>query len=183
MSAGKTTAGRVIIRVLKAAGLRVVGAKLTGAARYRDVLAFADAGADGVIDFLDAGLPSTVTSPERFREAMHYMLKRIQALDPEVLVAEAGASPLEPYNGDIAVAALAGQLRCTVLSASDPYAVVGVQAAFKLRPDIVTGPAANTSAGVALVAKLTGTPALNLLRESELPRLREILARCLPGLL
>ena len=36
MSAGKTTTGRVVIHELKKMGLTVVGAKLTGAGRYRD---------------------------------------------------------------------------------------------------------------------------------------------------
>ncbi len=183
MSAGKTTTGRVIIHALKAAGLKVVGAKFTGAGRYRDVLAFQDAGADAVLDFVDAGLPSTVVSAERFSLAMDYMLARVAQLAPDVLVAEAGASPMEPYNGAVAVAALGEQRRCTVLSASDPYAVVGVQTAFDLKPDIVTGPAVNTAAAVELVNLLTGTPGINVLAESELPALLAILRARLPGLL
>ena len=46
MSSGKTSAGRVIIRALKYMGLNVAAAKLTGSARYRDILQFRDAGAD-----------------------------------------------------------------------------------------------------------------------------------------
>ena len=183
MSAGKTTTGRVIVHALKAAGLKVAGAKFTGAGRYRDVLSFADAGADAVIDFVDAGLPSTAVSRERFAVAMDYMLRRIAELAPDVLVAEAGASPLEPYNGAAAVEALSEHLCCTVLSASDPYAVVGVQTAFKLQPDLVTGPAVNTAAAVELVTKLTGTQGLNLLDESQLPALMRILKQRLGGLL
>jgi hypothetical protein len=38
MSAGKTTAGRRVCKELDRAGLFVVGAKLTGAGRYRDIL-------------------------------------------------------------------------------------------------------------------------------------------------
>ena len=57
MSAGKTTTGRIIVHELKRAGLRVAGAKFTGAGRYRDVLAFGDAGADTIIDFVDAACP------------------------------------------------------------------------------------------------------------------------------
>ena len=38
MSAGKTTVGKVIVRELSRAGLRVAGVKLTGAGRYRDIL-------------------------------------------------------------------------------------------------------------------------------------------------
>ena len=182
MSAGKTTTGRIIIHALTAAGLKVVGAKFTGAGRYRDVLSFKDAGADDVVDFMDAGLPSTAVGSQRFGVAMDYMLARVAELDPDVLVAEAGASPLEPYNGALAVAALAEHLCCTVLSASDPYAVVGVETAFNLKPDLVTGPAANTAAGVELVNKLTGTPTLNLLRSAELPALMEILRARVPGL-
>lgn len=181
MSAGKTTTGRIVVHALKHRGLKIAGAKLTGAGRYRDVLAFEDAGADAIVDFVDAGLPSTVVSPERFDRAMETMLAQIGAARPDVLVAEAGASPLEPYNGDRAVAALGASACCTILCASDPYAVVGVREAFDLEPDVVTGPTANTEAGIELVRKLTGLRALNLLDESSVPKLLDILSSRLPG--
>jgi Domain of unknown function (DUF1611_C) P-loop domain len=180
MSAGKTTTGRIIVHELKRAGFNVAGAKLTGAGRYRDVLAFRDAGADTIIDFVDAGLPSTVVPPRRFERAMEHMLATITAREADILVAEAGASPLEPYNGDTAVRMLGVNVCCTVLCASDPYAVVGVREAFKIAPDIVTGPTANTQAGIDLVRKLTGLEALNLLDLDSIPRLLEILKRRLP---
>ena len=183
MSAGKTTTGRLIIHELKKSGLRIVGAKFTGAARYRDVLTYGDAGADAILDFVDAGLPSTVVPRDTFKPAMRYMLNRVAALKPDVLVAEAGASPLEPYNGDIAIDALHKHVKLVALSASDPYAVVGVQTAFGLTPDLITGPATNTTAGTELVEKLTGIPALNLLDPESLPRLRQILRDAFPDLL
>jgi Domain of unknown function (DUF1611_C) P-loop domain len=175
MSAGKTTACRVIVRELRSAGLRVAGAKLTGAARYRDVLAMLDAGADHVFDFVDAGLPSTVCDEIRFRGALAPLLEHIGNSGADVLVAEAGASPLEAYNGATAIRMLAPHVRCTVLCASDPYAVVGVVRAFECPPDLVAGGAANTEAGVELVARLTGLEALNLLNETSRPRLRTLL--------
>lgn len=183
MSAGKTTLGRTIIHQLKGAGLRVVGAKLTGAGRYRDILSFRDAGADAIVDFIDAGLPSTVVSKQRFDAALAYMLARVMAAEPDVLVAEAGASPLEPYNGAAAVEALGGQVRCSVLCASDPYAVLGVQAAFEFQPSLVAGPAANTQAGIDLVAELTGLEAVNVFQASSRGRLHEVLEAALPELL
>ena len=70
------------------------------------------------------------------------------------IVAEAGASPLEPYNGAEAVRRLAPSMRLALLCASDPFAVLGVMDAFGIRPDIVAGPAANTTAAVELVQKL-----------------------------
>lgn len=164
MSSGKTTAGRVIIRALKYMGLKVVAAKLTGSARYRDILQFRDAGADSVIDFVDAGLPSTVCEEDRYREAFDLMVSRIAASGAQVLVAESGASPLEPYNGATVVRELASRTRFTVLCASDPHAVLGVQTAFGsgLKADVVAGPAANTSAAADLVHRLSGLECLNL---------------------
>lgn len=162
MSAGKTTTARVIIHLLKQMELRVVGAKLTGAGRYRDILAMLDAGADRIFDFVDVGLPSSIAPPEPFRQSLRQLLSMIEAEQPDVVVAEAGASPFEPYNGAIAMEELAHQVQFTILCASDPYAVVGVSKSFDIHPDVVTGIATSTSAGVELVKTLTGVSALNL---------------------
>lgn len=181
MSSGKTTAGQIIIRALKYMGLHVVAAKLTGAARYRDILTFRDAGARSVVDFVDAGLPSTVCSERRYRKALELMLSNIAATEADVLVAEAGASPLEPYNGATVVEYLSDLTRFTVLCASDPYAVLGVQTAYGngLRADLVSGPAANTTAATRLVRELCGLQALNLLDRGNYPELTRLLKAAL----
>lgn len=166
MSSGKTLSGRLAVRLLSRMGYRVVGAKLTGAARYRDVLSFQDAGAVSVFDFVDAGLPSTVTDTDEFERSMARLLSLIAAEKPDVLVAEAGASPLEPYNGKTAIDLLGDRVRFNVLCASDPYAVLGVATAFKRDPDIVAGGAANTTAAIELVRNLSGLKAMNLLSSS-----------------
>ncbi len=156
MSAGKTTAAKRIIRHLKELGLHIVGTKLTGAGRYRDVLAMWDSGADDIYDFVDVGFPSTIADPEVFRPRLRDLLALVASRQPDVVVAEAGASPLEPYNGEIVLEELGENIRCTVLCASDPYAVSGVIAGFGYEPDVVAGMAANTTASVELVRKLTG---------------------------
>ncbi len=180
MSAGKTTGGRVIIRLLKRWGLRVAAAKLTGAARFGEILGFRDAGADFVADFVDVGLSSTVCSRERFTKAAELLLTRIEANRCDVAVIEAGASPIEPYNGDIAMELTKGQVFFTVLSASDPYAAVGVTQAFGISADIVSGISCNTEAGRNLVASLTGLPALNLIDPESSPHLDRLLSHSLP---
>lgn len=177
MSAGKTLTGRLIVKELVGLGLTVFGAKLTGAGRYRDILSFRHAGAAEILDFVDGGLPSTVVPEDVFRSAIRPLLCYIGERHPDFLVAEAGASPLEPYNGAAAIDELGRNIRCTVLCASDPYAVVGVQRAFGLEPDMVCGPAANTSAGRDLVRKLAGVPAFNLFEADALPGFRQILGR------
>jgi hypothetical protein len=163
MDAGKTASAVVIVRELTRMGLRVAGTKLTGVGRYRDILAMRRAGAFYITDFVEAGLPSTVVPADEYETALLHICSCLAAREPDVVVAEAGASPLEPYRGDIAVRLLAQNVRMTVLCASDPYAVVGVIAAFEKEPDLIAGRATSTSAGIALVEKLVSIPALNLL--------------------
>ncbi|UCF47039.1 MAG: DUF1611 domain-containing protein [Myxococcales bacterium] len=177
MSAGKTTSAKIIIRQLKRAGLRVVGTKLTGTGRYRDTLAMLDAGADAAFDFVDVGLPSTVVGPEQYRKHLRNLLGLIGEAEPEVVVAEAGASPLEPYNGEVVLDELGETISLSVLCASDPYAVVGVMRGYDIIPDLVAGLATSTSAGVELVGKLTAVRALNLLDANSIAELQDILTR------
>lgn len=178
MSSGKTTTGRLVVHELERMGLNVVGAKLTGAGRYRDTLSFRDAGATAIFDFVDAGLPSTLVPETQFRQAIRPLLHHIDSLGPDVVVIEAGASPLEPYNGTAALEEIGrANIRCKILCASDPYAVVGVEKAFGLRPDLVTGPATSTSAAIDLVGKLAGIDALNVMDPKSIPPLRDLLTK------
>jgi hypothetical protein len=176
MSAGKTVTGRRLCEVLSRAGLNVVGVKLTGAGRYRDIASFKRAGAAHVFDFVDVGLPSTVVPEKEFRAAIRPLLSRIDSLQPDFLVAETGASPLEPYNVEAAMQELGDNIVGIFLAASDPYAVVGVEKAFGVKPDLVTGPAANTSAAVALVRKLADLPAINVIDREKLPEFAAFLS-------
>jgi len=180
MSAGKTRSAQTIIRLLKASGRRVLGAKLTGSGRYHDVLTMEDAGADAIFDFVDAGLPSTVCPTDVYRKAVRQLLSRMASTDVDVAVIEVGASPLEPYNGAVAVEELRSNVRMTVLCASDPYAVVGVMTAFDCRPDLVTGIVSNTDASLALVEKLAGVRALNISVHANLPEVSRLIEEKLP---
>ena len=175
MSAGKTTTGRRVCKELDRAGLFVVGAKLTGAGRYRDILSYLKTGATEIFDFVDAGMPSTVLAEADYRAAIRPLLNYINDLQPDFLVAEAGASPLEPYNGAALMDELGENVVCTILCASDPYAVVGVERAFGLRPDLVTGPATQTSAAVELVYKLTGLRGINIIDPAGMAAFRRFL--------
>jgi hypothetical protein len=176
MSAGKTESAKVVVRLLRDLGHVVVGAKLTGAARYRDPLAMWDAGATAVFDFIDAGLPSTAVPEADYRPAISTVLTRMAATGADVAVVEAGASPLEEYNGAALAELIGEQVRFVLLCASDPYAVAGLIAAFGRSPDLVAGGAANTTAGVALVGRLTGLTAANLVDPGTHPLLSRMLA-------
>ena len=175
MSAGKTTSARIVTHIFKSAGYRVVGAKFSGAGRYKDILALKDVGAIAIFDFVDVGLPSSICSAGLYRTKLSQLLSRLASVKADVAVIEVGASPLEPYNGSIAIEALKPNLRFSVLSASDPYAVYGLIEAFGMKPDVVTGVASNTLAGIELVGKLCGVRALNFIDPSNSTLLRQLL--------
>jgi len=175
MSSGKTTASRAIIRALSDMGLRVIGVKLTGAGHFSDILSMYDAGADEIFDFIDVGMPSTVLPPGAFRRRLKLLLSRIASRCPDIVVAEAGASPFEPYNGDIALQEVGDNIIFTVLCASDPYSVIGVSQNFGVKPDLVCGITTVTDAGIQLVKKLTGIPALSLTTDESIEELKGLL--------
>jgi hypothetical protein len=177
MDAGKTLAGTRLVRRLRSLGMRIVAAKITGVGRYRDVLAFGDAGADWIFDFVDAGLPSTAVPADDFEAAVGPLLGRMSSLGADLAIVEAGASPLEPYNGDTAVRLLGESVRSLVLCASDPYAALGVMQAFDETPSFIAGRAAATTAGAELTARLTGRPCLNLLEDEALAEVDGLLRR------
>jgi hypothetical protein len=178
MSSGKTTAGRQVIHLLKELGVqRIVATKLSGAGFYHDILSFHDAGADLVYDFVDAGLPSSIISQEVYRSSMRNLLSIISAQNPDIVVAEAGASPFEPYNGFIALQELYKGVKFIVMCASDPYAVVAMTKDFGIRPNVVSGIVTSNSAGIDLVQKLSGIPALSLCDENSLQELAQYLRK------
>lgn len=175
MSSGKTTTARVIIHELHKAGLKVVGAKFAGAGQYHDILLMQDAGAETSFDFVNVGLPSSVCDPELYRLRLQKLLTMISDAKPDIVVAEAGASPFEPYNGSIVLEEIKNQIACTVMCAADPYAVVGVKESFGLHPDIISGIVSDTSAGIQLVEKLTGVPTAAISDRHSRTKLGEII--------
>ncbi|MGB5820782.1 MAG: hypothetical protein WBG90_14950 [Saonia sp.] len=176
MSAGKTTSARIVTNLFKRAGYKVVGAKLTGAGRFKDILAIKDVGADAVMDFVDVGLPSSICPKDKFKVKLQQLLSKIAQQEADVAIMEIGASPLEPYNGDMAINMIREHIKCIILSASDPYAVHGLMKAFDIAPDIVTGVAVNTLAGRRLVEELCKVKALNLIDATTTKALKQILS-------
>ena len=172
MSSGKTETGRVVTKLLKEKGFQqLVYTKLTGAGYYHDILSMAKQ-VDGILDFVDAGLPSTVMDPQAYRQALRHLLGRIvTCYQPDCLVVELGASPCEPYNGWVALQEFR-QPDLIIMCATDPYSVVGMQHILRTcrchwkAPMIVCGQVANTTAGRDLVQRLTGLEALCLAKTS-----------------
>lgn len=76
MNAGKTTTAANLVRGLAEGGLRVGAAKVTGTGAGGDVWHLLDAGADTVLDFTHAGLPSTYMASAESVERVFRLLTR-----------------------------------------------------------------------------------------------------------
>jgi hypothetical protein len=126
---------------------------------------------------MDVGLASTICPKKEYVAKLKKLLSLMAGTKADVAVVECGASPLEPYNGDIAISEIRDLVKCTILCASDPYAVYGVMKSFNVKPTITSGVATNTQAGIDLIQNLCGVEACNLLDPQSLPFLRKVLAR------
>lgn len=89
MSSGKTTVAGALVRGLIRAGLRVAAGKLTGTAAGKDSRFYQSCGASPVLDFVDAGYPSTyMLDQDELHEITARLLSRLRALSPDYVVLE-----------------------------------------------------------------------------------------------
>jgi hypothetical protein len=89
MNAGKTTVVGTLARALSRAGFRVAAAKLTGTASSKDTRFFASSGARPVLDFTDAGYPSTYMLGIDDLVHMHRtLLAHLRAAAPDYIIIE-----------------------------------------------------------------------------------------------
>lgn len=89
MNAGKTTTAAYLVRGLRAAGLNVGAAKVTGTGAGGDVWLMRDAGAGRVLDFTDAGFASTyMARVEEVIDGSRRILAELGRTGIEVVVVE-----------------------------------------------------------------------------------------------
>ncbi len=89
MNAGKTTTAAAIIQGLSHAGYAVGAAKVTGTGSGGDRWAMVDAGAKLVLDFTDAGHPSTFgLAPRRIEQLLGLLIGHVAAAGVEAVVVE-----------------------------------------------------------------------------------------------
>lgn len=89
MNAGKTTTAASLIKGLTAYGMRVGGAKITGTGAGGDMWFMIDSGADPVVDFVDAGVPSTYLVPfHRIEYILNTLTNHLTHAGVDVIVLE-----------------------------------------------------------------------------------------------
>lgn len=165
MNAGKTAAGCALVRRFSQAGLRVGGAKLTGVALMRDILAMQDYGADYAYDFTDAGVACTL--PATAPGVARTVFSELAAKGVDIIVAETG----DGIMGEYGVQAILGDPELMawgaafILCANDPVGVEGgvrdLKQRYGIQVDVVAGPATDNRVGVRFIENSVGLPGIN----------------------
>ncbi len=168
MSTGKTTVICKMIKHFQEKGMTVAAVKLTGVAYDGDLLKFKDSGADPVLSFLDAGLPSTCGDPDDVVQAGLGILKEVNKKDPDLIVIEFGDGVLGEYNVESLLRHrdIQKYIKAIIFSASDIAAAWGgneIVKQYGLAISLITGPAVNNETGVSFIEKH-----LNISAESNL---------------
>lgn len=89
MNSGKTTTCQSLVRGFVQRGVRVAAAKVTGTGSGGDRWSVVDAGASPVLDFTDAGVPSTFgLEPGRVESILATLVATLADAAPDVIVLE-----------------------------------------------------------------------------------------------
>lgn len=180
MDAGKTTLTAKLIEELSKE-YKVGSLKLTGSARERDRLKMIDAGSKISLDFVDAGLPSTVDDPRDVQRAAKGLLNQAFDEDLDFVVIEFGAGIISKYCVQEVLREL--EIRNQVFgigaAALDVVGAYGLENILKdigYELDFISGPITDTSVGKDTIEDYVGVPALNSFNEEDMERAAEIVS-------
>ncbi|KJZ74922.1 hypothetical protein HIM_05653 [Hirsutella minnesotensis 3608] len=161
---GKTRTAAEIVRHFKSKGHKVACAKLTGNALLEELRKLSSTGADLVLGFMDAGLPSTCGPATPVAEVALGILHRLNQIQPDVIVVEFGASFLGLYNAETILRSPEFQkhVASVIVTASDPVAAWGakqIMDRWGIAITAFTGPVVNSKVFEAYVEETLQVPA------------------------
>jgi hypothetical protein len=173
MDAGKTTLATKLIDHLSD-DYSVGSLKFTGSARERDRLSMYDAGSRISLDFVDAGLPSTVDDPEDVISSAKGLVNRAwREEDLDFVVVEFGAGLISNYCVQEVLRDL--DMKESIFSVcAVSLDVMGVYGLKEAMEDIdyeltfSSGPITDTTAGKNTIEDYVGIPTFNAFREGEM---------------
>ena len=102
MNSGKTTVAAHVIKGLVNAGKSVNAGKITGTGAGGDVWLMEDAGADRVLDFTDAGYPTTYRlKPEKIKSIFDCLMTHLASDHPDYIVLEIADGLYQPETSHL----------------------------------------------------------------------------------
>jgi hypothetical protein len=182
MNTGKTWAACELVQRLSGMGMRVVAAKVTGAALERDCRTMERHGALTTVTFTDAGLVSSTS--KSMAQHVKGLIKHLNTLDPDVIVVELGDGIIGYYGVDELLEDKELQAFCAahIVAAVDLAGVWAAKSLFKEKYHaevaVVTGPVTDNGVGKQYIRQIMGIPAINAREEPE--KLGRLIAGRLP---
>jgi hypothetical protein len=181
MDAGKTTLASELIERLSEE-YSVGSLKFTGSARERDRLSMYDAGSEISLDFVDAGLPSTVEDPEEVISSAKGLVNEAwRQEDLDFVVVEFGAGLISNYRVQEVLRDL--DIKDTVFSVcAVSLDVMGAYGLKEALDDIdysitfCSGPITDTTAGKQTIEDYVGVPTCNAFKEGEMDEAVELVS-------
>jgi len=164
MDSGKTTLICKVAEYFKNNGLKIAAAKLTGVAFMQDPFKMKDHGIDLVMDFVDAGLPSTCGDQNAAVAAACGVITEINKSKPDLILVEFGDGIIGEYNVQSIIThpSFKQHIIMTVVAANDLMAAWGAKAKMEevgLPIDLLTGQVVNSQTGIAFTEKNFGITA------------------------
>ena len=164
MDSGKTTIICKIAQYLRNKGVKISGAKLTGVAFMQDPFKMKDSGIDPVVDFVDAGLPSTCGNSEEVLQAVFSIIGEVNKSHPDVIIAEFGDGLIGEYHVSNILKNewFKKQVKVLIVAANDLVAAWGAKQfvqSLGLDVDLFSGPAVNIHTGIKFIENHLNTPA------------------------
>lgn len=171
MNSGKTVAATEIIKQAANAGMRVVGAKLSGIACLRDTLHMQDHGAVATASFLDCGLPSTVDYGD-LAPVAKAILNHLNGFEPDLIVVELGDGIVGGYSVDSVLRdeEIRSAISAFVFCASDYVGVIGgmsVLDAMGIGVNVIAGSVTDSQMGEDFLVDNFGVRAGNARRDGK----------------
>ncbi len=180
MDAGKTTLTAKLIEQLSQ-DYKVGSLKLTGSARERDRLKMLDSGSKVSLDFVDAGLPSTVDNPRDVERAAKGLINEAFEDDIDFVVVEFGAGLISKYCvrevlRDLEIKNKVFGIGAATLDVVGAYGLKEVLDDLGYELDFISGPITDTDVGKETIQDYVGVPALNAFNDNDVVRASRIVS-------
>lgn len=172
MDAGKTTLASRLIDELSEE-YSVGSLKLTGSARERDRLKMLESGSEKSLDFVDAGLPSTVEDSEEVLSAAKGLINEVWSDELDFVVIEFGAGLISNYAvkdvlRDLDIKEDVFAIGGVSLDVMGAYGLKNILDDLEYDLDFISGPITDTTVGRETVENHVGVPALNAFHDEEM---------------
>ncbi len=180
MDAGKTTLTAKLIEQLSQ-DYKIGSLKLTGSARERDRLKMLESGSQISLDFVDAGLPSTVDNPRDVERAAKGLINEAFDEDIDFVVIEFGAGLISKYCvkevlRELEIKNKVFGIGAAALDVVGAYGLEDVLDDIGYELDFISGPITDTHVGKDTIEDYVGVPALNAFDNEDMERAAELVS-------